>query len=141
MKTRTALILIALLASATVSCVNHAGDRTQGHPHESDFSADFSRDFPGQSYTLYPTEDLTVDILTSRSGRDDYIVEIGTGTLLDAQGNGREDLPDPYNYISYRFIGFDAIPGDRIITYEVYDLHSDGEDDIVARYDYPMNAE
>lgn len=139
MKTRTALILIALLASTTVSCVNHAGGRKPDYPHERDFSDDFSEDFPDAGYELHPMDEVTTELVTHRSAWDCYLVEVSTGTVTTAEGDGRLDLPEPYNYISYRDLAFDTDPGDRIITYAVYEIHSGGEDDIIARYDYSIS--
>lgn len=143
MKTRTALILAALLVSAAVSCVNRAGDPApeQTFPRAEDFAADFEQDFPGSVCELFPAEDVTAELLTSRSAWDSYLVEVSTGTVTTDDGDGRLDLPEPYNYISYRGVPFETSPGSRIVTYAVYEIHSDGEDDIVARYDYPLNAE
>lgn len=123
--------LIALLFSALAIA-------SPAYPHETDFAAEFSRDFPGESYVLYKSEDLTRDILRDRIARNEYLVCVTTGTVLNENRDGREDLPDPYNYISYRGVPFETKPGDRIVTYLVFEIHSDGEDDIIARYDYLM---
>lgn len=124
--TRIYLLLLALLA-------------LNGFPHLQDFAADFDRDFPDQVYSLYTANDLTEETLRNRMERNDYIVEVTTGTVLNENGDGREDRPDPYNYISYRHMPFETKPGDRIVTYLVYEIHSDYTDDIIARYDYPLN--
>lgn len=129
--------LLALLLSLSIIPAPNESERS--FPHSADFSADFAADFPGAAYTLYPENEVTTDLLISRTERNDYIVGILTGTVLNEKGDGRLDLPEPYNYISYRGIPFETKPGDRVITYSVYEIHSDGEDDIIARYDYPLN--
>ena len=144
MKTRTALILLALIATATVSCANHAGHhatKPESFPHLSDFDREFEHDFPGEQYTIYPVEEVTTDLLINRAEHDEYIIEVSTGTVTSESGDGKLDLPEPYNYISYRRVPFPTDPGDRIITYSVYELHSNGEDDIIARYDYLLSED
>lgn len=143
MKTRTALILAALIVSAVVSCASRAGDPAPepDFPSSADFAADFTRDFPGKACRIYPSENVSTELLTSRSAWESYLVEVSTGTVTTEDGDGRLDLPEPYNYISYRGLPFEISPGSRVVTYAVYEIHSDGEDDIVARYDYPLNAE
>lgn len=111
-----------------------AEDLPDAFPHRWEFERDFARDFPGQSADLYGMKELTTHTLESRIDWDWYVVEVSVGTVLDNDGNGRLDLDPPYNYISYRRLGFE--PGTRIVTYCVYDLHSDGVDDVIARYDY-----
>lgn len=113
-----------------------AEDLPDAFPHRWEFERDFMRDFPGQSAELYGMKELTTHMLVSRAYWDWYVVEVSTGTVLDAEGNGRVDLDPPYNYISYARLGFPA--GTRVVTYAVYALHSDGEDDIIARYDYRL---
>ena len=108
------------------------------YPHSADFFAAFKQDFPEQECTIFTSEELTQDVLTGRKDWDEYLVEVTTGTVLSDAHDGREDLPAPYNYISYRYLPFETKPGDRIVTYFVYEIHSDGEDDTIARYDYPL---
>ena len=114
-----------------------AEDLPEAFPHRWEFERDFARDFPGQSAELYGTKELTAHTLESRKTWDWYVVEVSTGTVLDAEGNGRLDLDPPYNYISYKKLGFE--PGTRVVTYCVYERLSDGVDDIIARYDYRLH--
>lgn len=114
-----------------------AEDLPDAFPHRWEFERDFARDFPGQSAELYGIKELSAHTLESRVDWDWFVVEVSTGTVLDAEGNGRLDLDPPYNYISYKKLGFE--PGTRVVTYCVYALHSDGVDDIVARYNYRLH--
>lgn len=90
---------------------------------------------------FYYTDEIDYDQLTTRKERGEIMVERIVGTVLDEQYNGRilttED--DFYNYISYRNIGFDAKPGDFVVTYCLYNPATDFEDD-VFRYDFPINS-
>lgn len=108
-------------------------------PHDADFAEDFHRDFPGECFRLYQSTEVTTSLLEGRIEWNEYLVEVTTGTVLNERQDGESDLPEPYNYISYRRVPFETKPGDRIVTYLVYGIHSDGEDDIIARYDYPLN--
>lgn len=124
--------LIALLFSALALA-------SPAYPHETDFAAEFKRDFPGSECIVIPAQNVTGTVLDARKDWDEYLVYVTTGTVQNDAHDGREDLPDPYNYISYRGVPFETKPGMRIVTYFVYEIHSDGEDDIIARYDYPLN--
>ena len=105
-------------------------------PHDADFAEDFHRDFPGEYFKLYHSAEVTSGLLEDRIEWNEYLVEVTTGTVLNERLDGEADLPEPYNYISYRRVPFETKPGDHIVTYLVYEIHSDGEDDIIARYDY-----
>lgn len=134
MKTIISLLLAILAAVTAPAAVN-----PNEYEHAEAFAAEFERDFPGEAYILRPAQDVTEGVLTGRASWDVYLVEVTTGTVLNAAGDGKEDLPEPYNYISYKHMPFETKPGDRIVTYLVYDIHSDYVDDIIARYDYPLN--
>lgn len=143
--------LLALLAALSLSPASPAPEPAAApgviaepsepdeYPHSADFYAAFKQDFPDAECTLFTSEELTQDVLTARKDWDEYLVEVTTGFVLNDRGDGRADLPEPYNYISYRRVPFETKPGDRIVTYCVYEIHSNGEDDIIARYDYPLN--
>ena len=116
-------------------------DEPNDFPHVSEFAEEFKRDFPEAEYELRTSREIQKDpsLPMSRAEWDEYLVEVTTGTVQNENRDGRADLPEPYNYISYRRVPFETEPGDRIVTYLVYEIHSDGEDDIIARYDYPLN--
>lgn len=116
-------------------------DEPNDFPHISEFAEEFKRDFPGCEYELRTSREIQKDpsLPMSRADWDEYLVEVTTGTVLNDDLDGEADLPAPYNYISYRRVPFETKPGDHIVTYLVYEIHSDGEDDIIARYDYPLN--
>lgn len=139
MKTLFYYILSLLAALSLSPSVPGPAVEPDDFPHSADFFAAFKQDFPEQECTLYTSQELTQDVLTGRKDWDEYLVEVTTGTVQNDAHDGREDLPDPYNYISYRGVPFETKPGDRIVTYLVFEIHSDGEDDIIARYDYPLN--
>lgn len=113
-------------------------DEPNDFPHISAFAAEFKRDFPDAEYELRTSREIQKDpdLPMSRAEWDEYLVEVTTGTVQNENRDGRADLPAPYNYISYRRVPFETKPGGRIVTYLVYEIHSDGEDDIIARYDY-----
>lgn len=111
---------------------------SNGFPHVAEFTEEFKRDFPGYDCIIIPAQDVTGAVLEARKDWDEYLVYVTTGTVQNDAQDGREDLPEPYNYISYRGVPFETEPGMRIVTYFVYELHSDGEDDTIIRYDYPL---
>lgn len=111
MKTRTALILLALLASATVSCVNHAGDRT------ADTRPDTSHLCPITAKIV--DLDRTSDIVTIQManghifqyvGCSDY--EIGdfiSAIVYDPTGYSRD-----YEIVSVHYSGYSDYAGDNL---------------------------
>lgn len=130
-------LLLAMLSLLRPAVPNETDP--DSFPHRAEFAADFRRDFPYGEFELRAAPEITTELLVSRIEWNEYLVCVTTGTVLNESGDGREDLPEPYNYITYRKVPFPADPGDRIVTYLVYAIHSDGEDDIIARYDYPLS--
>lgn len=137
MKNLLTWIIALLLSLSAIPVAPNESERP--FPHRAEFAADFKRDFPDCEFELRTAQEITTELLVSRIDWDEYLVCVTTGTVLDAEGNGREDLPAPYNYINYHYLPFETNSGDRIVTYLVYEIHSDGEDDFIARYDYPLN--
>jgi len=81
----------------------------------------------------YYTDKLTGDILRNRG--DDIIVERIIGKVIDNKGNGKVLGVEDYDYISYN--GVNGIcKGDIVMTVCIYAPNSDGEDDIIERFDY-----
>ena len=93
---------------------------------------------------VFSPDELTLEILENRNGavviemlisRIDS-VETGDGTVLNTS--------DPvFNYISFReyLKTHDANDGDIMLTYCVYNPDSNGEDDIIIRFDCPIGGE
>ena len=66
-------------------------------------------------------------------------VERIIGKVKDNNGNGKvlnlpKDADKTFDYISYK--GIDANKGDIIVTYLLYNPETNGDDDIIARWDY-----
>jgi len=81
----------------------------------------------------YYTDKLTGDILRNRG--DDIIVERIIGKVIDNKGNGKVLGVEDYDYISYN--GVKGIrKGDTVMTVCIYAPNSNGEDDIIERFDY-----
>jgi len=78
------------------------------------------------------TDHLTYNMLAHRKGRTLYI-EVLTGTVLDAEGNGKVDTESEFNYINYGRTGYRK--GTRVRTYCVYNPFCNAEDDIQYRFD------
>ena len=66
-------------------------------------------------------------------------VERLIGKVKDENKNGKvlnlpKDADKTFDYISYK--GIDANKGDIIVTYLLYNPETNGDDDIIARWDY-----
>lgn len=83
------------------------------------------------------TDRMTYRQLTHRKNRT-LLIECVTGTVTDADLNGRVDTRSQYNYINYRTCKGWAHPGDRIRTYLIYNPSNNYEDDIIYRCDQGM---
>lgn len=86
---------------------------------------------------VYDAEDLTIDILENRNEDGKIIIEKVIGQVLDSKGNGKVlNTDDEYfNYISYKYVKGARI-GDVILSYFIYNPDTNGEDDILDRFDY-----
>lgn len=84
--------------------------------------------------SVVDTNDLSAYDVTHRKGT--VLIERTIGRVLNKNKDGRvlntEDRY--YNYISYRNV--DCKKGDIIVTYLLYNPENNGEDDIIARWDY-----
>ena len=94
-----------------------------------------------ESYTtatieIWKTDDLTLDAIVTRQGRDALVIERLVGVVLNDAGDGRvlNTTDDYYNYISYSSVP-GARTGDIVVTYCFYNPENDVEDDIIERYD------
>jgi len=108
MKTRTALILIALLATATVSCVNnHAGDR------------------PAQETARPDTTDLcpiTAKIIDLDEDRDIVTIQMANGHILQYYGCSDYCIGDYVSAIVWDPTGY-------VQDYEIVSVHYSGYSD------------
>lgn len=106
------------------------------------FESDFARDFPRQTCELYGQKELRVSDLTSRMDREEYVVEVVTYTVID-EFHAKSDGGDPSvswdMAVGHFAPGDEYAPGSRAVCYLVYEIHSDGVDDIIARYDYLLH--
>ena len=85
---------------------------------------------------VYDIDDLNSDILTNRSENGTIIIEKIIGQVVNANGDGVIlNTTDNHNYISYKNV-HDVKPGDIVLTYCIYNPDTDGEDDIMDRFDY-----
>lgn len=82
---------------------------------------------------ILDTEEVTCEVVSNRKGS--LLIERVIGVVLDDEGNGEVFVKSPYNYISYKKVE-GASKGDVICTYLVYDPTTNGEDDIIERFDF-----
>lgn len=84
-------------------------------------------------------DEITGDFLRNRNGL--IVVEKTVGKCLDENWNGKIlNTESEYNYISYSGVS-GILPGDTVVTYEVYNPSNNYEDDIVARWDFVVERE
>ena len=81
--------------------------------------------------------DLTEEMLTTRTERNVMYIERIIGKVTDNAKNGKVLNPpvDGGYYISYASVE-DAEIGDVIITYCVYNPYSNYDDDVIERWDF-----
>lgn len=81
--------------------------------------------------------DLTEEMLTTRTERNVMYIERIIGKVTDNEKNGTVLNPpvDGGYYISYASVE-DAEIGDTIITYCVYNPFSNYDDDVIERWDF-----
>lgn len=85
---------------------------------------------------VFDCDELTEEIVTSRDG--DLIIERIVGVSLGNTGDGRILNPadSRYDYMSYTNAGISNLErGTVVATYLVFNPDTNGEDDIVERYD------
>lgn len=98
-------------------------------------------------YDNLTTGKLTTELLTTRTQRNELVVEVIYGGVLSYKGDGMILFPtdEESNYISYREafkdIDLELTPGSLVCTYVVYNPLNNAEDDIVERYDYLIYLE
>lgn len=90
------------------------------------------------SYQVYDASELTAEILENRNGVT--IIERCIGKVINEQtGDGvLLNYQDPeYNYISYSYYDKEYIRnGTIILSYMIYNPHTNDVDDIMERHDY-----
>lgn len=87
---------------------------------------------------VYDSDELTAEILETRTSSGIIIVERTAGVVLNEDGDGRcLDASDDFNYISYRGMSRIPSPGTLVTTYCLYDPFGNDVDDIVLRLDFP----
>ncbi|MDD5980145.1 MAG: hypothetical protein PUC23_03435 [bacterium] len=95
--------------------------------------------------SVYNTDDIPDRVLENRKGKNITIVErvIGKVTNLDKNGDGiiLSTSDSTYNYISYRGLDFETNDETIILSYLVYNPDTNYTDDIVERYDFPLDRE
>ncbi len=89
----------------------------------------------GENFGLYNPDELTAEILTSRTP-EQTIIERCIGIVEGTDGSGKIlNTESPYDYISYSGVR-SAVPGSVVLTYLTYDPNGTGEDDIITREDF-----
>lgn len=96
----------------------------------------------GQQYETYnkikkviliSEKKLTAKMLRTRKKKKVLIIEKITGVVLNRRMDGRTSTG---NYISYRRLKGFVRPGDKVVTYCIYNPYTKWIDDIVERCDY-----
>ena len=92
------------------------------------------------SYTLLDSSQMSQEVLENRDGV--LLIERCIGVAEDAEGNGRVlNAKDPgFDYVSYRGLEIPWSPGDTFVTYFIYNPFNNYIDDIIARFDFPLEA-
>lgn len=101
-----------------------------------------------ENIKVYDESELSDDILISRTNGEDVIVErtLGVVTNQTEPGDGMIINPDEYcaengqTYVNYQDVGFATHYGMIIVTYSLYNPKTAWTDDILERYDYPING-
>ena len=91
---------------------------------------------------VYNADELTADILTHRNGK--IIIERCIGEVTNAStGDGMVlNTDDPeHNYISYRGTDLHLRNGTMVVTFLCYNPETNGEDDVLDRYDYILTRD
>lgn len=91
---------------------------------------------------VYNADELTADILTNRNGK--IIIERCIGEVTNAiTGDGRVlNTGEPErNYISYRGTDLRLRNGTMVVIFLCYNPETNGEDDILDRYDYILTRD
>lgn len=93
---------------------------------------------------VFEPDELTAEILENRNGA--IIIEMLIGRIdnvKNGDGTVLNTADDYYNYISYRsYIEEhpEAQNGDYVLTYCIYDPYGNYVDDILMRFDYPIEG-
>lgn len=131
MKRISTLLTIAIFILS--SCVTvTAGSKLDGYRQQ-------ARQIEKQNKIVaVDTAKLTTKQITHRKGT--VLVERIIGVVKNSRKDGKIlNVPKGetyYNYISYRDVS--CKKGDVIVTYCLYNPESNGEDDIIARWDYKL---
>ena len=126
----TLLIIIALVISATPTETVNAKSKLIAYRQKA------KRIEINQGFHATDCADC-VDEYWTHKGR--VFVERIIGKVKDNNGNGKvlnlpKDADKTFDYISYK--GIDANKGDIVVTYLLYNPETNGDDDIIARWDY-----
>lgn len=129
MKNRIKKVLLATLATLTV-----IGNTTSAPVNATECSEAVKA---APMVKVIDCNDLTEEMLTTRTERNIMYIERIIGKVTDNKKNGKI-LNPPVNggyYISYASVK-DARKGDIIITYCVYNPYSNYDDDVIERWDF-----
>lgn len=129
MKNRIKKVLLATLVTLTV-----IGNTTSA-PVQARTFPDVAKNAPITK--VIDCNDLTEEMLTTRTERNIMYIERIIGKVTDNEKNGTVLNPpeDGGYYISYASVE-DARKGDLIITYCVYNPYSNWDDDVIERWDF-----
>lgn len=94
----------------------------------------------GETYRIYDPDELTEEILCTRAESDVLIVERVIGQVTSGYDGKVLNTSDTYyNYISYKYSFLPIRDGTILVSYFIYNPMTNGEDDIVNRYDYILD--
>lgn len=124
---------IAMLTVATIMTSSPAYGKTNNLNKYRKQAIEIENEY---NLSVVDTNDLSAYDVTHRKGT--VLIERVIGRVLNKKKDGKvlntED--QYYNYISYR--GVECKKGDIIVTYLLYNPENNGEDDIIARWDYKI---
>lgn len=129
MKNRIKKVLLATLATLTV-----IGNTTSAPVNATECSEAVKA---APMVKVIDCNDLTEEMLTTRTERNIMYIERIIGKVTDNEKNGKVLNPpvDGGYYISYASVK-GARKGDVIITYCVYNPFSNYDDDVIERWDF-----
>ena len=144
---------VGLLIFATTNANNDTADAStsmENIANENDYIAienSFIKELHKKDYenvAIYPTDELTNDVLENRTNMDGVVVEKMIGMV--AKGNNGDGIilntkDTEHNYISYNNMDFETHEGTIILTYYVYNPETNYLDDVLERYDFVLNRE
>lgn len=138
------LIIAAILFAVLITAEKPAAATEPEHEINTYYALEENFTLDMEDYRIYDPDELTTEILTNRMDGDEVIIERVIGKVTNkTTGDGKIINTDEeiYNYISYRNVDFKIADGTIILTYLIYNPESNGEDDIIDRFDFVLDRE